>query len=248
MYKVILIIVSVFLLSCNLSKSNNSLDEYTEVISNELKSIYADSFDLSVKSKNDTLFIEVSDLPDYRTGKDYNILLSKYLINCFYEQSKKLNYSKLFIKTSHSYNDLRYSIVVDQLGIEAVAFEYSDVKGYKSFVKELLIQLTDKEAADVSFVFDALDDVYPNLSYNEGVFTLLIKNYLIKTGYNHGLSESEVIKQEFALMLLCHVADFPIGDLTISSQFLDDLLKPFFPSWRSNYSRDEIELFYKENF
>src|SRR5690554_7601126 len=89
MYKVILIIVSVFLLSCNLSKSNNSLDEYTEVISNELKSIYADSFDLSVKSKNDTLFIEVSDLPDYRTGKDYNILLSKYLINCFYEQDRK---------------------------------------------------------------------------------------------------------------------------------------------------------------
>ena len=207
-----------------------------------------DSFNLSIDTKNDTLFVTVSNLPDYRTGKGYNILLSKYLINCFYEKTKSFDNSKLLVSINHSYNDLKYSIVVDKLGIEVIAFDYSNVKRYKSFVQELLKKITDKEASDVDFIFASLDSVYPKLRYKDGIYDLLTKNYMISMGNAQELSKSEVVHQEFALMLLCHVADYPIGDLTISHQFFDDLLKPFFPDWRSNYSRDEVESFYKENF
>ena len=246
-YRIIIYILFIFftLNSCN-SQCIEQIDNQKINLENVMTEIYADSFNLSIKNYRDTLIINVEGLPEYTTGEDYNRVLFTYLMYNMNLDSDRCFHKIKFI-ISHDYNDLNYNFYSDLDKVKWITIDFDAIENYNNITKFILKNFTDLESAYVDLIFEPVSEYYPNFTYDEGLFNLLLKLHAINNGGAAGYSEIEKHKLEFALMWLYYSSDFSFEDLPFPKDRLEEYLKFSGIVIDKKLDRDDINKFYKNN-
>ena len=235
----------IILYSCN-SGCNKDLINQKKILTQSLKEIYKDSFQLSLKENNDTLSIRLEGLPEYVTGEDYNLMLYFYSMNEI--KGMKVDcFDHVTFSIHHNFNDLYYKYKLDPKNIEFTLSDYAIVSNEEEMNKFLLKNFNDLDAAFTNLVFDPIKEYYPNFSLEESLYNLLLKLNSTKHGGSFGYSEREIKELEFAFMWLYYTSDFSFDDLSLSKEKLDMFMELSDVEINKDLNRDDLNEFYSKH-
>ena len=229
-----------------LSCTNSSFSEVN--ISKEsdlegcLKSLVSDSLVLETKLRNDTLFLSISSLPDFRTNEEYNRILMAYT----YYESQQLalasDVTNTFISIRHSYNDLFYTGVYNQKNARALLADFNN-ETYLSITKLLLSSVDDRQFAYYNLSMNEAKSLFPKVKMSENLYSLLSKYSFKDDEKIYTREESALLDLE--LKLFYWVSQFPFGELSFDRYVLHDafffLKIKEYKNWDQKNVTDEYE-------
>ena len=238
-----LLILCAFLCNCangvDIKKETNK--KIVSDLEKELKGLYGESLNVECQLSSDTLNVNLSELPELKTGEEYNQLLMAYVAyNCasFIHSNGIL---KMNIK--HKFNGIEYFNFYQNDGRFLAVYNDFTKEKYKEVVEYLLIEFGDSESAYFDLSMEEAKKIFPKVAMsNESIYSLLTRQMFI--GDNKVYTKEESDKIRFEIRLFYWVSEFPFGDLKFEKNKLDKVLVLMGskPSEWSKKSLDEMYL------
>ncbi|RYM33541.1 hypothetical protein ERX46_11420 [Brumimicrobium glaciale] len=249
-YRTIVYVLFVFCIlnSCKPQCSERIGDQEVNLY-NAMNELYKDSFNLTVEISQDTLFVDVKGLPTYTTGKDYNHVLFGYLMYNLNLDSVR-SFHKIKTTISHDCNGLYYRYNTDLDRVNLVTIDFYAIENYINITKFILKNFSDREAAFADLIFEPVSEYYPKITFDEGLYNLLLKLHVAKNRSRGNISYSVDNKYEleFALMWLYYSSDFSFEDLSFQKDLLEEYIMMSNIKIKKDLNRKDLDEFYKKHF